>query len=607
MTATALATLVDCHPVMIEGMGDYDERDPYAVAIALTRNLHGHLRRRKVSRRLVLVTQGDPIAERGISAIGHHVMEQLGVERVLVVLDRHIDPSHAAAADRRGVTAELTFGELAVCLTDTELERLTASVDDKLSEKNLAREALGKSHLAPYYRDFALLQEVTKTAMRRVCGAISLAHTAAEISPFSVTSFFEVGLAQGLYEAADVVAFGVADPLEAVLAEADVSHLHAHLGAATLDSCIEHVRRDRPGFLAWLKEQGGSKVGERQRLANALGRTARLQQASEPPEPPSAQSPSAPCSVDRAPQYRDARAAIAAGDVAFVTLTNTGYLPYTLNCLHSLQLLGETLPLTAFCADDPSYEWLSRLAPPRTATASSAEALPQMPPPGIPPGARAPGPAPEPAPHATHGAAPQRLRVQAVAMHEEELGRFCEWKERGWARLMWLKCEAVRRSLATHAFVVFTDGDIVYERRGAIEHCVNALITSSAELVIQNDGLSDGLGVHGVCAGFMAIKATAQTARAFEVDPASLSPGWDDQKYLNDQIAAGRLRYSVLPLGLFPNGQYFTRHHADTLQRTRPFLVHFNWMTGHNKRAAMAEHNRWLLSDEETAAPPTRF
>ena len=50
--------------------------------------------------------------------------------------------------------------------------------------------------------------ERCKAALQRACGRITLAHTmpAAEISPFSVTSFYRVGTATGLYEEADVVA-----------------------------------------------------------------------------------------------------------------------------------------------------------------------------------------------------------------------------------------------------------------------------------------------------------------------------------------------------------------------------------------------------------------
>jgi len=58
-----------------------------------------------------------------------------------------------------------------------------------------------------YYRDFARLQEVTKAACNSICGEITVAHTSAEISPYSVTSFYEVGLDLGLIDANQIVSY----------------------------------------------------------------------------------------------------------------------------------------------------------------------------------------------------------------------------------------------------------------------------------------------------------------------------------------------------------------------------------------------------------------
>ena len=52
-----------------------------------------------------------------------------------------------------------------------------------------------------------MLQEVTKAACRNICGGITIIQTSAEINPFSVSSFFEVGLDLGLIRADDIVTF----------------------------------------------------------------------------------------------------------------------------------------------------------------------------------------------------------------------------------------------------------------------------------------------------------------------------------------------------------------------------------------------------------------
>ena len=93
---------------------------------------------------------------------------------------------------------------------DGLLGKLTGAIDSAIAAKNAQSEAAGRSHLPQYTRKFAILQEVSKAALQKTCGSLTLAHTMpqAQMSPYSVTSFFEVGLAQGVYDEADVVPFG---------------------------------------------------------------------------------------------------------------------------------------------------------------------------------------------------------------------------------------------------------------------------------------------------------------------------------------------------------------------------------------------------------------
>ena len=86
------------------------------------------------------------------------------------------------------------------------MSTLEQAIDAALAEKDQQRETEGKAPLQSYYRDFALLQEVTKAACNAICGELTVAHTSAEISPFSVTSFYEVGLELGLIAADQIMA-----------------------------------------------------------------------------------------------------------------------------------------------------------------------------------------------------------------------------------------------------------------------------------------------------------------------------------------------------------------------------------------------------------------
>ena len=147
-TSGPVESLAQYHPLIIEGMGGYDPRDPEPIAALIVSQLRDRWQAQPPTKPVILVTQGDPIEAHGISAI-------------------------------------------------------TRSV----AEKDQQREREGKAPLQSYYRDFALLQEVTKAACRSLCGEITVAHTSSEISPFSVTSFYEVGLKLGLMTADQIMPY----------------------------------------------------------------------------------------------------------------------------------------------------------------------------------------------------------------------------------------------------------------------------------------------------------------------------------------------------------------------------------------------------------------
>ena len=202
--------LAQYHPLIIEGMGGYDPRDPEPIARQITFQLRERWQAQPPTKPVMLLTQGDPIEERGISAITRHLADELGVPRAMVFLDPDIADYHKPNADHQGVILEISYSAL-VSLLEGEhagvISTLEQAIDTALAEKDQQRETEGKAPLQSYYRDFAMLQEVTKAACNVICGDLTVAHTSAEISPFSVTSFYELGLALGLIDAAQMVPF----------------------------------------------------------------------------------------------------------------------------------------------------------------------------------------------------------------------------------------------------------------------------------------------------------------------------------------------------------------------------------------------------------------
>ena len=198
------------HPLIIEGMGDYDPRDPSIVALKIVKGLEEHWVGKPPKLPVLLVTQGDPYAEKGISAITRKIADELNISRAMVYLDANIADYHEPNADHYRVVHKISYSRLKRILNNADsgiVEELARRIYDRLEKKNKARQVLKMPELAEYFFDFAMLQEVTKVGVKQICGALTVAHTSGDISPFSVTSFYEVGTEMGKIEATDIVPF----------------------------------------------------------------------------------------------------------------------------------------------------------------------------------------------------------------------------------------------------------------------------------------------------------------------------------------------------------------------------------------------------------------
>jgi hypothetical protein len=165
-------------------------------------------RNKQIQKPKLIITQGDPLEERGISAITPLIATRFGIARGLVCLDEEIAEYHSPNADRDNVILEVKYSQLVDVLSHGRpgvIKRLEQAIDDRIYRQNQKRKALGENPLKDYFRDFALLQEVTKAACSQLCRGITVAHTSSEINEFSVTSFYTVGLELGLVDPADMV------------------------------------------------------------------------------------------------------------------------------------------------------------------------------------------------------------------------------------------------------------------------------------------------------------------------------------------------------------------------------------------------------------------
>lgn len=196
-------------------MGAYDPRDPELVARHLHEQLQEHWKSKdECAKPKLVILQGDPLEDRGISAITPRLANLLGVPRCLIVLDEEIADYHSPNADRSNVILEYKYTQMASVLEPSTLSELEARIDTLIDQKNLKRKEDDKPPLKDYFRNFALLQEVTKAACQTICGDVTVAHTAKRISEFSVTSFYEAGLEMGLVKPEQMVACELEDELD---------------------------------------------------------------------------------------------------------------------------------------------------------------------------------------------------------------------------------------------------------------------------------------------------------------------------------------------------------------------------------------------------------
>ena len=205
-----IEALKSFHPLIIEGMGGYDKREPNVVSINIAESLRRYWLKSPPQKPVLLVTQGDPYEDRGISAITRLVSDELDIPRALIFLDPDIADYHQPRADRYKLIFEIPYSSMSQWLEargPNIVPEISKHIKALLSEKNAQRVHEQKSMLPEYFYDFALLHEVTKVACKQICGGVTLAHTSQEISPFSVTSFYEVGLNLELISETDMVPY----------------------------------------------------------------------------------------------------------------------------------------------------------------------------------------------------------------------------------------------------------------------------------------------------------------------------------------------------------------------------------------------------------------
>ena len=241
------------------------------------------------------------------------------------------------------------------------------------------------------------------------------------------------------------------------------------------------------------------------------------------------------------------------GRTVITTVTNYGYLLYTLNLLKSLEPFGLDKKILLVCLD-------------------------------------------------AKGAAVLRQKGYHVYCAEENrLSAFCPWNSKGYDQICYLKLELIYRILSLNKHVLLVDGDIVFQKN-PIDDIMKWQTDTIFDVWIQNDS-TENQNTRNMCTGYLFIKTSDRLCTLYDCVSELGRKKYEkcafdnnDQTYFN-QFVKPACMMSPLPLEQYPNGKMFYEH-ADALQNTT-VLVHFNWVKGHLKMAKMKEYQMWLLTPEE--------
>lgn len=231
------------------------------------------------------------------------------------------------------------------------------------------------------------------------------------------------------------------------------------------------------------------------------------------------------------------------------TLTNSGYLLYTLNMLKSLKQFDLDKKILIVCIDTKGADTLRKLG-------------------------------------------------YYVVCIDETYGSFSPWNSTEYVKICYLKLELIHTVLSLHVNVLLVDGDIVF-RKNPMDDLTIWLNDTVFDVWIQNDSQHNG-NTTNMCTGYMFIKSSNRLIKLYDVVSEEGRAKYlkcafnnNDQTYFNVYVKRACI-FNALPLEKYPNGKMF--YENPTLD---PVLVHFNWVVGHVKMAKMKEHNMWLLTDEE--------
>jgi len=233
-------------------------------------------------------------------------------------------------------------------------------------------------------------------------------------------------------------------------------------------------------------------------------------------------------------------------DIKYVTLTNKGYIEYTNNLLSSIKQNKINIDLSIYTLDTVSYDYFSNIN--------------------------------------------VRTKLIDSSSYNEEFSEFELQNSSDFYKIVYFKFFCLNDLLKSSKFVLFLDGDIVIKKDFSKK--IYEMIDKSDFIAQSNKSPHDD-NIDEINSGFMLFRSNKKVLKYINPDRFSLKKfskfKFHDQTYINN--IKSKFDYKLLDLDDFPNGAHFKKYK----DRLDPYIIHYNYILGHEKKNQMISDGNWYL------------
>ena len=177
------------------------------------------------------------------------------------------------------------------------------------------------------------------------------------------------------------------------------------------------------------------------------------------------------------------------------------------------------------------------------------------------------------------------------------------YQEDNWEDVVYNKLNIIRNLLRRNIDVIFIDGDIVFLKNPIDDLKEKIKKYHNTDVFFQNDCQKGDSSYDLICSGFMYVRATENNIRFFYPFDKSFAFHDNtkvdfrrnfiicDQLYLNS--VKSELKYKCFKVGDYSNGYHWGKLREN--EDYSPYLIHFNWIVGHEKMKEKKKNNYWYI------------